>query len=140
MTKPTKYPRLGKADMTKQIVKRCGLDQKYVTLVMDAFIDTLKDTLKSGVEYSLPGIGVITFQDYPPKPAGERWNGFKKTRMYYPAKEGYYRLRFKAERKFAQAVKAGTIYGEGCTSEEWNEWVLQNYPNNPKFAKTSDET
>ena len=84
-------------------------------------------------------IGVITFRDHPPKPAGEYWNGFQKRRMYYPDRQGYYRLEFKAEKHMASYVKAGTLYGKGCSKEEWDAWVLENYPNNPKFAKEEED-
>lgn len=134
-----KYPRLTKADMKKELIRRTGVDSKIIEIVLTNYHDIIRETLQHGVEYSLPDIGVITFRDHPPKPAGEYWNGFQKRRMYYPDRQGYYRLEFKAEKHMASAVKGGTLYGKGPTKEEWDAWVLENYPNNPKFAKEEED-
>ena len=114
--------------MKKELIRRTGVDPKIIEIVLTNYHDIIRETLQHGVEYSLPDIGVITFRDHPPKPAGEYWNGFQKRRMYYPDRMGYYRLEF----------KAGTLYGKGPTKEEWDAWVLENYPNNPKFAKEEE--
>ena len=121
--------------MKKELIRRTGVDSKIIEIVLTAYHDIIRETLQHGVEYSLPDIGVITFRDHPPKPAGEYWNGFQKRRMYYPDRQGYYRLEFKAEKHMASAVKGGTLYGKGATKEEWDAWVLENYPDNPKFMK-----
>ena len=65
-----KYPRLGKADMKKELIRRTGVDSKIIEIVLTAYHDIIRETLQQGVEYSLPDIGVITFRDYPPRPAG----------------------------------------------------------------------
>ena len=39
----------------------------------------------------------------------------------------------------ASAVKGGTLYGKGATKEEWDAWVLENYPDNPKFMKEEED-
>ena len=39
----------------------------------------------------------------------------------------------------ASAVKGGTLYGKGPTKEEWDAWVLENYPDNPKFMKEEED-
>ena len=87
-----KYPRLGKADMKKELIRRTGVDSKIIEIVLTAYHDIIRETLQHGVEYSLPDIGVITFRDYPPRPAGEYWNGFQKRRMYYPDRRGFARF------------------------------------------------
>lgn len=136
---PTKYPRLGKGDMKKELVRRTGVDPKIVEIVLTNYHDILRETLKHGVEYALPDIGVLTFTAQPPRPSGEYWNGFQQRHMYYPARQGYLKLAFKVNDKLKSAVKGNTLYGERCTKEEWDAWVLENYPDHPKFAKEREE-
>lgn len=136
---PTKYPRLTKADMKKELVRRTGVDSKIVEIVITNYHDIMREALQHGVEYSLPDIGVLTFTTFPPRPAGEYWNGFQKRRMYYPSRQGYLKLFFKVEKNMKSMVKRNTLYGDCCTKEEWDAWVLENYPDNPKFARERDE-
>lgn len=130
-----KYPRLGKNDMKKEVRRRTGVDKDIIELVLTNYHDIIRETLQHGVEYSLPDIGVLTFREQQPRPAGEYWNGFQKRRMYYPARAGWLRLFFRAEKHMASYVKNNTLFGENCTKEEWDAWVLENYPDHPKFAK-----
>ena len=58
-----KDPRLGKADMSKELRRRTGVDPKIIELVLRNYHDIIRETLQHGVEYSLPDIGVITFRD-----------------------------------------------------------------------------
>ena len=57
--------------MSKELRRRTGVDPKIIELVLRNYHDIIRETLQHGVEYSLPDIGVITFRDYPPRPAGE---------------------------------------------------------------------
>lgn len=134
-----KYPRLGKRDMKKEVVRRSGVEKEVVERVLVIYHDIIRETLQHGVEYALPDIGVLTFREQKPRPAGEYWNGFQKRRMYYPSRRGWLRLFFKAEYHMASYVKSNTLFGEGCSKEEWDAWVLENYPDNPAFAKDVEE-
>lgn len=134
-----KYPRLGKADMSKELRRRTGVNSKIIELVLRNYHDIIRETLQHGVEYSLPDIGVLTFKPFAPRPAGEYWNGFQKRRMYYPNRQGFLKLFFKPEYHMASYVKMNTAFGEKCSKEEWDAWVLENYPDNPKFMKEEED-
>lgn len=135
VTKPTKYPRLKKSDMTAELIKRTGLDSKTVSLVLLKYHEIIRDTLRNSVEYSLPKIGVLTFAERAPAPAGVRWNGSEKRYMEMPARAGHLRVVFKCDNDFKKDILKNTLFGYEATPEEWNEWVMRYHPDDPRFAK-----
>lgn len=126
--KESKFPQMSKADITKEVIARTGMKSDVVTLVIKAYADIMYETYSNGIEVRLPNIGVLSFQDRPPRPAGIYWNGYAKDRTYFPNREGYYRPLLVATRDFKQALKGHTIYGEGNSDEEYEEWVRQAHP------------
>ena len=129
MTKPTDFPRLKKSEITKEVISRTGIDGRIVTAVLKAYHDTIYQAYVHGIEVSIPNIGTLTFVDHKPRPAGIYWNGFKKERMYFPYRPGYYRPDLKPERDFRTDMKGRTIYDdiEGF-SDERIEWLKTNHP------------
>lgn len=129
MTKPTGFPRLKKSEITQEVISRTGFDSRVVVAVLKAYHDTIYQAYVHGIEVAIPNIGTLTFVDHKPRPAGIYWNGFKKERMYFPYRPGYYRPDFKPQRDFRTDMKGRTIYGEetGWT-DEGVEYLRVNHP------------
>lgn len=126
--KESKFPQMSKADITKEIIARTGMKSDVINLVMKAYTDIVYEAYSNGIEVRLPNIGVLSFQDKPPRPAGMYWNGYAKEKTYFLNRPGYYRPLLVATRDFKQALKGRTIYGEERSEEEYDEWVRQAHP------------
>lgn len=130
-----KYPRLGKAALKKELVKRTGFTPKFIEAVLLAYNETLREALACGFEYNITGIGLLTFQEQKPRPAGEYWNGSEKKRMYFPDRPGYYKLWIKPDDKFKRYLRSSTYFGKVGDADEYNAWVMEHHPDKPIFAR-----
>lgn len=118
-----KYPKLSYKEIRDEIIARTHQDRKVVMAVMDAHRDILREALVNGVEVGIADLCTLTFRDHPPRPAGEYWDGFTKTRHYFPNRQGYYSLDVKPSDKLKQDIKSHNLYGTEATKEEWLEYV-----------------
>lgn len=126
--KESKFPQMSKADINKEIIARTGMKSEIITSVMKAYTDIVYEAYSHGIEVRLPHIGVLSFQDKPPRPAGLYWNGYKKDRTYFPNRPGYYRPMLVPSRGFKEALKGCTIHGENNSDEEYEEWLREAHP------------
>lgn len=124
----SKYPRLSHKEVRDEIIKRTHQDRQVVMAIMSAHRDIIREALCNGIEVGIADLCILTFQDYKPRPAGEYWDGFAKERHYFPNRQGYYALRVKPTVDLRQAIKAGTVYGEKSSKEEWIEYVKKYKP------------
>lgn len=126
-----KYPKLTHKEINDEVVKRTGQSNQLVGNVIRAYRDVLREALINGVEVTMPELCTLTFRDHPPRPAGEYWDGYTKTRHYFPDRQGYYALIVKPNDTVKQKIKAGTIYGDKATKEEWLDFVKTYRTNQP---------
>lgn len=126
-----KYPKLSHKEINDEVVKRTGQSNQLVANVIRVYRDVLREALVNGVEVTIPELCTLTFRDHPPRPAGEYWDGYTKTRHYFPDRQGYYALIVKPNDTVKQKIKAGTIYGDKATKEEWLDFVKTYRTNQP---------
>lgn len=134
-----KYPRLSHKEIRDEIIKRTHQNRQVVMAIMDAHRDIMREALCNGVEVGIADLAILTFRDHPPRPAGEYWDGFTKTRHYFPDRPGYYTLAVTPKEPLRQGIKAGTVYGKSCTKEEWLAWLDEYHPNTKRRLHWQDD-
>lgn len=124
-----KFPTLKHREINTEVAKRTGQSNELVWAIIRAYRDVLREALLNGVEVVIPDLCTLTFQDYPPKPAGVYWDGYLKEYIPFPNRPGDYKLKVKPHVAFKQDLLRYTTYGETSPKEEWVEWLKKYRPN-----------
>ncbi len=97
-TKSTKSTIIGRQELTRSIATKVGLTQKKSGEVLEATLDTIRDTLKDGHEVRLVGFGSFKVRR---SAARKGVNPRDRKPIQVPAKN---RVRFSAGKELSDAV------------------------------------
>lgn len=92
-----------KPKIAQEIAKRTGIPQTKVLLVMDAFLDIIKESLLDGTRVYLQHFGIFTRKHKKAKAARNIYEG---KQMIIPA---YDRIVFKPDEDLVEEVKKKTM-------------------------------
>lgn len=135
------FPIIEKDKLVDYASESSGVDRKLALAVINAYLDGVYQALIHGTQVSLQNIGRLTFKVHPPRPEGIYWNGFAKEYQPFANRKGYYYLDVVPYAEFKAALKGATLFGEGCTVEEYNEALVARHGDHAilKEVKPNDE-
>lgn len=92
-----------KAELTREIAERTGIERTAVLTIVEAFMDTVKSSLEGGEEVYLRGFGSFILKHRAEKPAR---NISANTTLIIPA---HHTPHFKPSKEFLNRMKGGKI-------------------------------
>lgn len=115
------------SEIKHQIKERTGLPSEYITKFMACYHDIIREALLMGIEVPIADVGRFSFDVTKPRPAGIYWDGLRKTRHEFLARQGYYRLKFDTDKNFKKKLKGATLFGERADDDEYWAKMAENF-------------